>query len=61
MPKMDVYNSKKEVVSQVNLSPTIFGAEVKDHLFYDVIRMQLANKRKGSASTKGRSEAMAMT
>jgi large subunit ribosomal protein L4 len=56
MPKMDVYNSKREVVSNVNLSPAIFGAEVKDHLFYDVIRMQLANRRKGSASTKGRSE-----
>jgi large subunit ribosomal protein L4 len=56
MPKMDVYNSKREVVSNVNLSPAIFGAEVKDHLFYDVIRMQLDNRRKGSASTKGRSE-----
>ncbi len=56
MPKMDVYNSKKEVVSQVNLSPAIFGAEIKDHLFYDVIRMQLANRRKGNASTKGKSE-----
>lgn len=56
MPKMDVYNSKKEVVSQLNLSPTIFEAEVKDHLFYDVIRMQLANRRMGTASTKGRSE-----
>ena len=56
MPKMDVYNSKKEVVSQVNLSPAIFEAEVKDHLFYDVIRMQLANRRMGTASTKGRSE-----
>jgi large subunit ribosomal protein L4 len=56
MPKMDVYNSKKEVVSHVNLSPAIFEAEVKDHLFYDVIRMQLANRRMGTASTKGRSE-----
>lgn len=56
MPKMDVYNSKREVVSQVSLSPAVFSTEVKDHLFYDVIRMQLANRRKGSASTKGRSE-----
>lgn len=53
---MDVYNTKKEVVSQVKLNPVIFDVEVKEHLFYDVIRMQLANKRLGNSSTKGRSE-----
>jgi large subunit ribosomal protein L4 len=56
MPTMDVYNSNKEVVSQVTLSPSVFDVEVKEHLFYDVVRMQLANRRKGSASTKTRSE-----
>jgi len=56
MPKVDVYNSNKEVVSSVELNPAVFAGEVKEHLFYDVVKMQLANRRKGTASTKTRAE-----
>jgi len=56
MPKIDLYNSKKEVVGNVELPPSVFDVEIKEHLFYDVVRMQLANKRKGTASTKERAE-----
>jgi large subunit ribosomal protein L4 len=34
----------------------IFDAPIREHLFYDVIRMQMAHKRSGTAATKGRSE-----
>jgi large subunit ribosomal protein L4 len=56
MPKVDVYSSNKEVVSSIDLNPSVFSGEVKEHLFYDVVRMQLANRRKGTASTKTRAE-----
>jgi large subunit ribosomal protein L4 len=36
------------------LDDRVFGAEIKSNLFYDVVRMQLASQRKGSASTKNR-------
>ena len=57
MSKVDVYNSNKEVVSSVDLNPAVFGAEVKEHLFWDVVRMQLANRRRGTVKTKTRAEA----
>ncbi len=56
MPKVDVYNSNKEVVSSVDLNPAVFGVEVKEHLFWDVVRMQLANRRSGTVRTKTRAE-----
>jgi len=56
MPKVDVYNGKNESISKVDLSPGVFDTEVKEHLYYDVVKMQLANRRKGSASTKSRNE-----
>jgi large subunit ribosomal protein L4 len=56
MPKVDVYNGKNESISKVDLSPGVFDTEVKEHLYYDVVKMQLANRRKGTASTKSRNE-----
>ena len=52
---MDIYNTNKEKVSQVELDKKIFGREVNPHLLYEVVKMQLASRRKGTASTKNRS------
>jgi len=54
--EIDVINIKGEKVSRVELSDGVFGAPRKDHLFYEVTKMQLANRRSGTASTKTRSE-----
>ena len=43
-------------VSEIALSEEIFGGEVKEHLFYEVVKMQLANRRSGTASTKTKGE-----
>ncbi len=51
---MDIYNINKEKVSQIELDEKVFGCEVKPHLLYEVVRMQLANRRRGTASTKNR-------
>lgn len=56
MPKVDIYNTQNTKVSEIELDRGIFDCVVKEHLFYDMIRMQLANRRRGTASTKGRSE-----
>lgn len=56
MALADVYNMEGEKVSEVNLSDEIFDVIVKPHVLHDVIVMQLANHRAGTAATKGRSD-----
>lgn len=51
-----VWNSAKEQVGTVDLSDPIFGAAVNDALLWEVVRMQLANRRQGTHDVKGRSE-----
>ena len=53
--KLTVYNLKREEVGQLELSDEVFGAEVKDQLFYEVVKAQLASRRQGSKATKERS------
>jgi large subunit ribosomal protein L4 len=56
MAKIDVYDINRKRVSQIEVPDKIFDASIKEHLFYDVIRMQMAGRRSGTASTKTRSE-----
>lgn len=50
--KFDVVNTKKETVGSVELDDSVFAAHVKPWLFYEVVKMQLANKRSGTHKTK---------
>jgi len=56
MPKVDVYNTEKKKVGEVELADTIFGTEVKEHLFYAAVRYQMAARRAGTHATKGRTQ-----
>jgi large subunit ribosomal protein L4 len=38
------------------LADDVFGVVVKPHLIHEVVKMQLAQRRRGTASTKGRSQ-----
>ena len=49
-----VYDIGNQKVSDLELDDRVFDAEIKSNLFYDVVRMQLASQREGSASTKNR-------
>lgn len=49
---VDVLNKNGNKVSQLDLKEDIYGGEVKSHLFYEVVKMQLANRRAGNAATK---------
>ncbi|MDE2180478.1 MAG: 50S ribosomal protein L4 [candidate division NC10 bacterium] len=42
--------------ADVALDEAVFGAIAPSHLLHDVVRMQLANRRQGTASTRTRSE-----
>jgi large subunit ribosomal protein L4 len=55
MPLVKVYSTGKRKVSEMELDERIFNAEIKDYLLHDIVRMQLAKRRAGTASTKNRS------
>jgi len=56
MPKCDVLNMENQKVEQINLPDAVFSTDVKEHLFWEVVRSQMANRRRGTAKTKERSE-----
>jgi len=56
MAFQDVYNMDGAKVSEIDLADEIFNVPVKQHILHEVVIMQLANRRAGTASTKGRSE-----
>lgn len=56
MSTVDVKNIKNEKVGEIELNDLVFNREVKTHLLHDVVRMQRAAKRAGTASTKTRAE-----
>ena len=56
MPKVAVYNVSGEQVSEITLNDDIFGVEVNEHVLYEVVKNQLANKRQGTQSAKTRAE-----
>ena len=55
MPTVDVYNLKREKVGELLLADEVFGAEVKEHLFHEVVVSQLASRRAGTKAGKERS------
>jgi len=55
MATFDVINLEKQKVSTIELSDEIFAADVNEHLFYEVIKSQLASRRAGTHAVKNRS------
>lgn len=56
MAKIDVINQEGKVVSSLELNDAVFGIEPNQQALFDALKMQLAGRRQGTASTKGRSE-----
>lgn len=56
MAKVDVFDMDRKKVEELELSDDVFFGEVKEHLFWEVVKWQLARRRAGTASTRGRSE-----
>ena len=56
MPVVDVKNIKGKKVTTIDLVESIFNVPVKSSVLHEVVTMQLANRRAGSASVKHRSD-----
>ncbi|RTZ97652.1 MAG: 50S ribosomal protein L4 [Deltaproteobacteria bacterium] len=56
MAVVDVLNNKAEKVDQIDLRDDIFNISVKPDILHQVVTMQLAGKRSGTASVKNRSD-----
>lgn len=56
MPKVALYNMAGAQVGEVELNDNVFGIEPNKSVMFDFIKMQLANKRQGTSSTKTRTE-----
>lgn len=61
MSLIDVYNINGEKVSQLELADSIFNIAVKSSVLHEVVTMQLACRRAGSASVKHRSDVRGST
>ena len=56
MPVIDVQNIKGKQISQVELADDVFSVPVKSSVLHEVVTMQLANRRSGTAAVKHRSD-----
>ena len=56
MAQLKVVNIEGAEVGEIEVSDAVFNTEVKEYLFYEVVKWQLARRRAGNACTKGRSE-----
>ncbi|MBZ0272177.1 50S ribosomal protein L4 [bacterium] len=56
MPKVDMKSQQGQAAGSLELRDDLFGAPVREHLLWEVVRNQLANRRAGTKKTKGRTE-----
>ncbi len=56
MSTVNVVNTQNENVGQLELNDNVFNLEVKEYILHDVVRMQRAARRAGTACTKTRVE-----
>jgi len=59
--RVDVVNTDNRVVGEVELPEAIFAAKINIPLMHQVVLMQLAKRRRGTASTKTRHEVSGTT
>jgi len=56
MIDLSLHNIKGEEIGEVSLNDAIFNTKINKYLVHQVIKRHLATKRRGTASTKNRSE-----
>jgi large subunit ribosomal protein L4 len=55
MATLDVINLEKQKVGTIDLSDAVYAAPVDEHLFYEVVKAQMASRRAGTVGVKNRS------
>ncbi len=61
MAVVEVKNIKGDKVSEIELTDSVFNVPVKNSVLHEVVCMQLASKRQGTASVKNRSDVVGST
>lgn len=56
MPKVALYDMSGAQIGELELNDSVFGIEPNKSVMYDFVKMQLANKRVGTSSSKTRAE-----
>lgn len=56
MPVLDVQNVEGKQISTIELADDIFSVPVKSSVLHEVVKMQLARRRAGTAAVKHRSD-----
>ncbi len=56
MIKLDVYDTKKNKVSELEVSEKVFGVPFNETVIYQAVRVRQMNKRQGTACTKNKAE-----
>lgn len=56
MPNVALYNMEGTPIGEIYLNDGVFGVEVNEAAIYQVVKMQLANKRQGTQSALTRGE-----
>lgn len=56
MIDLSVHNTKGENIGEVSLKDSIFNTKINKYLVHQAVKRYLANRRRGTASTKNRSE-----
>jgi large subunit ribosomal protein L4 len=54
MTAVDVFDTSRNKISEIDVSDTVFKAPLRKQLFYDVVLSQLAKRRSGTAAVKNR-------
>ncbi len=54
MPTVDVWSLEHEKVGTIDLADEVFGQDTREELVWEVVRNQMARRRRGTASTKTR-------
>ena len=56
MVDMNVHTIEGEKIGEIQLNDNLFNAKINKHIVHQIVKRYLAEKRRGTASTKGRSE-----
>ena len=56
MPKVALYDMSGAQIGELDLSDNVFGIEPNEAVLHQFVKMQLANKRAGTSSTKSKAE-----
>ena len=55
MAIIDVCDIKKQKVGELELNDAVFNDDVREYLIHEAVKIQLANRRQGTAAVKNRS------